>query len=198
MIVGRPTGRLTWDVNVAARAVADAAAEVSALECDRALLEAVLADHYRDMHIQPVRPDLFSQVTHSLDEGSWLRFAVVVGMLAHEELRGVIPALSQRMPVREQIEKGMVKPSKDLQAVDLRLLTASLVRAEELARRVAKELGIEFQGETFQESVSRLNKIDYSRLLQNVEAARAAAEQQSDERLKARQRRVLPSRRGKF
>jgi hypothetical protein len=182
---GAPMGHLTWQIGLATAAVADAASDVSALECDVTLLEAVLADQYREARVPPLRPDLFTLVTMGMDEPHWLRFAVIVGMLGREELNTVIPAVSQRMPVRDQIEKGMVVPAKALQAVDLRLLCSSQVRAEELARRVARGLGVDFEGETTAESVARLAKIDYSRLIANVEAARAAAEERRDEMQKA-------------
>jgi hypothetical protein len=194
-------GQATWQIAVAANMVADVAAEVSSAECDSVLLEAVLADHYRDEGIAPLRPDVFTMVTAEMDEGHWLRFAVIVGVLAREELRAVIPAVSQRMLVREQIEKGMVAAAKALQAVDLRILSSSMVRAEELARRVARGLGIGFEGETMAESAARLAKIDYTRLLANVDAARASAEEQISElwkRQEAEDNRIARRRRGKW
>lgn len=178
---GAPVARLVWPIRLASAAVADAAAEMCAAECDVGLLQAVLADYYRDAHVDPLHPTLFNLATQGMDEAHWLRFAVVVGMLGHEELRAVLPAVTLSLSVRDQIEKGMVAPAKDLRAVDLRLLSSSLVRAEELARRVAQGLGVEIEGETMAESRARLTKIDYSRLIANVEAARAAAEERRDE-----------------
>lgn len=175
---GRP---LTWEISVAANVVADSASDVSSLECDPALLEAVLADHYRDARVAPLRPDLFTLATGGLTEDDWLRFAVIVGMFGRAELRAVLPAVSQRMPVREQIEKGMVAPATALHAVDLRMLASSMVRAEELARRVARGLGIAIEGEGTAESTARLVKIDYTRLLASVDKARASAQREMDE-----------------
>lgn len=177
----RRDGCLTWQIYVAANAVADTASEVSVLESDPALLQALLADHYRDARVAPLHPDLFALATRDLDEAHWLRFAVIVGMFAHEELRAVLPAVTQRMHVREQIEKGMVAPATALHAVDLRMLSSSMVRAEELARRVARGLGIAIEGEGTAESTARLVKIDYTRLLASVDKARASAQKEMDE-----------------
>jgi hypothetical protein len=192
---------LTWEIAVAANQVADAAADVSTQECDAELLEAVLADYYRDAGVVPLRPDLFALVTAGMEEAHWQRFAVIVGMLARPELRLVLPAVSQRLPVREQIERAMVTTAKAVSAIHLRIFSSSMVRAEELARRVARGLGIGFEGETLAESTARLAKIDYTRLLASVDAARASAEEQMAELLKrqeAEDNRIARQRRGKW
>lgn len=170
-------GRISWEIGVAARAVADAAAELCATEHDPALVEALLADQYRDAGVAPLTPRDFALLTASLDRMGWLRFTVIIGALGREELRAALPAVSRRMAVGEQIDRGMVRPAQELQAVDLRMLASSPVRAEELARRMAAGLGIAIEGETRADSAARLRQIDYTRLLANVEAVRASAEE---------------------
>jgi hypothetical protein len=157
--------------------VADVASDVSASGCEPALVQAMLADHYRDEGVAPLAPDAFSDVTAGMDDADWQRFAVIVGTLARPEVRATIPGISKRMPVRDQIEKGMVGTAKALKTIDLRVLH-NMVRAEEFARRVARGLGIAFVGETPAESAARLAKIDYARLLGKVDAAKASAEEQ--------------------
>jgi hypothetical protein len=112
-----------------------------------------------------------------MEAGDWGRLAVIVGMLARAELGRVIAAISRTVPVLDQIERGMLVPARALAAIDLRVLSCSRVRAEELARRVAAGLGIGFRGETRDESDARRVQVDYSRLLANVEVARARAEE---------------------
>lgn len=172
---------LTWQIAVAATVVADAASDVSVWGYNPELLEAVLADHYRAAGVAPLAAELFALATAGLDDAGWLRLAVITGMFACPQLRAVLPAVSQRMPVREQIEKAMVASAVALHAVDLGSLASSPVRAEELARRVAQGLGVSFEGETPAQSAARLTQIDYARLLAKVEDARASAEERMRE-----------------
>jgi hypothetical protein len=157
--------------------VADVASDVSTSGCEPALVQAVLADHYRDEGVAPLAPDVFAAVTAGMDNADWQRFAVIVGILARSEVRAAIPGVSKRMPVRDQVEKGMVGTAKALKAIDLRILQ-NMVRAEEFARRLARGLGVAFLGETPAASAARLAKIDYARLLGKVDAAKASAEEQ--------------------
>jgi hypothetical protein len=190
-----------WAIDIAANMMADAASDVNSSECEPALVEAVLADRYRDEGVVPLAPDVFAAVTAGLDDADWQRLAVVVGMFADSSLRAALAGVSGRMPVREQIEKGMVAPARALRAVDLRILESSMVRAEEMARRVAFGLGIAFEGETEAQSSARLAKIDYTRLLSKVDAAKTSAEQQMAELLRqqeAEDNRIARSRRGKW
>lgn len=172
-----PSSRLTWQIAAAAHAVADAAAGLSAAESDPPLIEALLADQYREAGVVPLSPRAFALLTADLDGKGWLRLAVIVEALTREGLHLALAAASRRISVREQVERGMVGPAKALQAVDLRMLASCPVRAEELARRVAAGLGIGIEGETRADSAARLRQIDYTRLLANVEAHRQAAEE---------------------
>jgi hypothetical protein len=189
-----------WDIEAVANTVADVAGFVDPDDVDPTLIEAVLADCYRDEGIAPLAPDAFAAATAHMDEADWQRFAVIATMFTIDEVRAVIGAVSKRMPVRDQLEKGMIATAQALKAVNLQVLSGSMVRAEELARRVARGLGISFEGEILAASAARLAKIDYTRLMANVDAAKASAEEQMAELLKRQEEddeRVM-RRRGKW
>jgi hypothetical protein len=173
-------GGLKWDIAVATRVVAEVAAEVTPRDLEPALLESVLADLLRDAGVMPPAHGQFALLTAHMEEADWERLAVIIGMLAREELRGALA--SQTLPVLDQVERGMLVPARALTAVDLRVLSRSAVRAEELARRVAAGLGIGVNGETSDESDARRVQIDSRRLLANVAVARARAEEWMSER----------------
>jgi hypothetical protein len=189
-----------WDIELAANTVADAAADVQASELDIALIEAQLADHYRDCGIPPLEPAQLRVVTAKMEPADWQRMAVIVALFAVPELRSALPEVSQRMHVRTQIE-GLVREAQALASLELRILAASLVRAEELARRAARALNTAIAGETSGQSATRLAKIDYTRLLASVDTAKAAAAAQLAELLRqqeAEDSRVARRRRGKW
>ena len=168
----------------AANAVVDAARAVVEAGADPALAEARFADACRDAGAAPVAPEFFAAMTAGLNEGDWLRFQIIVGMFAVKELRAALAGVSAHMSVEEQIAEGLVAPAVVLKAVKGKILATSMVRAEELARRVAKGLGVGFTGETASASAERLAKIDYVRLLAKVDAAKELAEEQMAELFK--------------
>lgn len=194
------TARAGWDIELAANAVADAAAAIAATDADPALTEAMLADFYRDEGIAPLDPANFGVLTADMDDAHWQRMAVVVALLAQPPLRAVLPVVSQRLRVRDQIER-LVKVVRELSALELRAFAVSMVRAEELARRVAREWGVEIRGETPHESLQRLHRIDYTRLLANVDTAKANAQEQMAElqrQQEAQDSRIARRQRGKW
>jgi hypothetical protein len=189
-----------WDIALATDVAADAAAAVAAAELDMALIEAVLADQYRDAGIAPLDPAQLGVVTAGMTSADWQRLSVIVALLKEAQLRAALPGVSQRMHVRDQIE-ALVAVTQDLAIVELRALAASVVRAEELARRVASALRVEIAGETRAESDQRLAKINYRRLLANVDTAKASAQEQMAELLRrqeAEDQGTATRRRGKW
>jgi hypothetical protein len=198
---GTPPSPPAWAIDIAANMAADLAADVVSSETEPALIEAQLADHYRDEGVVPLAPRIFTMITSGMDDADWRRFAIVAGMFARKELRMVLPAVSERMAVRDQIHHGMVAPAKALRALEPRILATHMVRAEELARRVADGLGVAFAGETAAQSAARLAKIDYTGLLAKVDKAKASAEEQMAELLKRQEEedvRVGRQQRGKY
>jgi hypothetical protein len=192
--------RPVWDIELAANTVADAAADAQAAELDIALIEAQLADHYRDCNIAPLDPANLRAVTGKMEPADWQRMAVIAALFAVPELCAVLPAVTQRLLVRAQLD-ALVRVAQALASLELRILAASLVRAEEFARRVARELNVDIAGETTSQSASRLAKIDYTRLLANVDTAKASATAQLAElqrQQEAEDSRIARRRRGKW
>jgi hypothetical protein len=188
-----------WNIALAARTVAEAAARLTATAPDIALIEAQLADHYRDEGIAPLEPAKLGVETGGMTAADWQRLAVMGELLAVPGLRAVLPALSQRLHVREQIA-AFVKVAQALRDLEPRALAASPMRAEELARQLARELDVDLEGETRSESAARLVKIDYNRLLRSVDSAKAAAGAQLAELKRAQEAedRRIAQRRGKW
>ena len=180
--MGASENKPVWPVEEAANAVVDAALGM-APGCDAALTEARLADVYRDAGVPPLAPPAFAALMAGLEEADWQRFAVTVTVLTQDGLREPLTAVSQRMPVEEQI-KRLAATAQALKAIGVQVLASSMVRAEELARRVALALGLGIEGEDARTSAERLAKIDYTRLLAKVDAAKASAEEQMAELFK--------------
>jgi hypothetical protein len=191
----------TWIIDIATNMAAEVAADVLSSESEPALIEARLADHYRDEGVVPLAPHFFTMLTSGMDDADWQRFAIIAGMFARPEVRAVLGLVSEGMSVRDQVRDGMVAPAKALRAVQPRILATHMVRAEELARRVAKGLGVAFAGETAAQSAARLAHIDYTGLLAKVDAAKASAEEQMAELLQRQEdedARIGRQRRGKW
>jgi hypothetical protein len=190
-----------WVIDIASNMAAEVAADVVSADSEPALIEARLADHYRDEGVVPLAPHFFTMITSGMDDADWRRFAIIAGMFARPEVRAVLGPVSERMSVRDQVHNGIVAPAKALRAVEPRILATHMVRAEELARRVAEGLGVAFAGETAAQSAARLAKIDYTRLLAKVDAAKASADEQMAELLRRQEdedARIERRRRGKW
>jgi hypothetical protein len=166
-----------WCIEIAANAVVDAAREAAPSGYDAALAEAQLADTCRDLGTAPLPPPAFAALTAGMDEGDWRRFTVAISLLAPDGLRKPLGTVFCRVPLEEQI-KGLVATAQALKAVSIPVLASSMVRAEEMARRLALALGLSIEGEDAAASAQRLAKIDYARLLAKVDAAKASAEEQ--------------------
>jgi hypothetical protein len=182
-----------WVIDIAANMAAEVAADVVSADSEPVLIEARLADHYRDEGVVPLAPHFFTMITSGMDDADWRRFAIIAGMFARPEVRAVLGPVSEGMSVRDQVHNGMVASAKALRAVEPRILATHMVRAEELARRVAKGLGVAFAEETA--------KIDYTRLLAKVDAAKASADAQMAELLRRQEdedARIERRRRGKW
>jgi hypothetical protein len=173
-----------WSIETATNAVIDAVQYVNEDDNDPALVEAKLADHYRDAGVLPLIPEIFAAQTGALSKADWLRLEIIVDMFDNEDLHKALTEISTNTPVEIQISIGILPIVKTLQAINETVLATSMVRAEELARRVAAGLRIAFEGESEKESAKRLAKIDYTRLLEKVDAAKASAEEQLAELLK--------------
>lgn len=152
-------------------------AEVPALEqrhVDRELLRAQIADHYRDLGIEPVDPATFEELTQDLVPEAWRRLALIASALRLEELRELVPRILDGDP-RAQLERGFVELARSSDLLTMEALRASAQRIEELSRRLAQMFDVAIAGETPEEARARLEQLDYRRLLNEAERARARA-----------------------
>ena len=185
-----------WDVNVLIASIAGAAADLTTWPVDAELIEARLADCYRDSHRAPLRPAEFARCTAGLDESGWRRFAVAVWALEHGELRTVLAELPA--PVERQIEQGFLPLARTTDALTLELIAGSVSRAEEFGRHFAAHLAVRIASESPEISAARRQMLDYRRLLAAAHEAKATAQEQMEYLRKLQEAQDARRRRGKW
>jgi hypothetical protein len=168
---------IEWELGVATAQIRSLATALESREVEPQLIRARLADHYRDLEIEPMPPDLFDQLVQDLDVEAWRRMALAVGVLDHPQIRSAL--VTGNTPVAIQVRLGFVGLALDTDALTLSLLRQSDVRVEEFARQLAAHLDVAWRGESAQESRNRLEQLDYKRLLAEAERAK----QQADKRM---------------
>src|ERR1043166_7175476 len=159
-----------WDLPTLTRLLGQLAPVLETKEVEQALIQARLADHYRDVGIEPLTPAKFEVIVAGLDTESWRRLALAIGPLDHGEIRGVLAVL--QTPVQQQVQAGFVAMAAQTEVLTLAILRQSDIRIEEFARHLAKYLGVGWRGETPQQSMDRLHHLDYKRLLAEAEEAK--------------------------
>jgi hypothetical protein len=158
------------------------------------LVRARLADHYRDVGLAPPDAAEFERRASGLDVEGWRRLALAVATLDDDGLRTALAGLAPRVPVSLQVERGFLGVARDTAPLTVSLVRQNAVRAEEFARHLAGRLGVGIAGETDEQSRTRLQALDYKRLLAEAEQARAAAQEKMD-RLRKKQAEVDQGRR---
>jgi hypothetical protein len=164
-----------WKLPVVTQQLRELLPTLESADVERDLISARLADHYRDAGRDPGSHAEFVQLVRKFDPEAWRRMALVVGSLDHADIRSVLTLSAQ--PVLRQIELGFVGVVKKTDALTLAILRQSEVRVEEFARHFAAQLGVNWHGETSEQSADRLQKIDYKRLLAEAEDAKKSAEE---------------------
>jgi hypothetical protein len=167
-----------WDLRTMMQQLRELAPVLATRDIELPLLQARLADHYRDLNRAPVPPAHFDHLVHNLDAEAWRRLALAVGALDHADIRSAM--LHRPTSVAEQVEVGFIDMARNTDALTLALLRQSDVRIEEFARHFARHLGIAWRGETRDQSQRRLDLIDYKRLLAEADAAKKLAEERMD------------------
>lgn len=147
--------------------------EVGGGEAPPLLVRARLADLHRDLGVDAPSHDALDDATAFLDDEAWRRLwlLVALGEALGEALRETLRAGVWR--------SAFVELADDLDLLTLELLRDTHARREELCRNWLMRLGVAVTGETPEESVAALERLDYARLVARVDAARARA----DERL---------------
>ena len=166
--------RPEWELRTLTQRLSELAPALETKEIEPLLIEARLADHYRELNVEPVPPIQFERLVDKLDAESWRRFALAVGTLDHADIRSPLATLTTT--VLQQVQAGFVGVAVKADALTLSLLRQSDLRIEEFARHFADHLGVFWHGESAEHSRQRLQQLDYKRLLAEAEEARKQAE----------------------
>jgi len=170
--------RAEWDLQTVTGLLGQLAPPLETREIEPLLIQARLADHYRDIGLAPVAPVNFDALVRGLDAESWRRFALALGPLDHAETRSVLAHV--KTTVLQQVEGGFVATARQHDVLTLALLRQSEVRIEEFARHLALSLNVAWRGETPDESRARLHQLDYKRLLAEAEEAKKQAQERME------------------
>jgi len=146
---------------------------------DRELAQARLADAYRDSCHVPMESEAFDAVSSHLEEEAWRRLALLVDLLDEEECNDTLGDLLGEDGVAGQISTAFVDFSRDTSLLTLATLRHSELRREEFVRRWVMRLGAGIDGESITESLARLDRLDYGRLLSEAERAKQLAEERT-------------------
>lgn len=190
--------KVEWELTRLVGRLRSAAPPLEAKEVVRVLVQARLADHYRDLGLDPLEPSEFDRLARELDVEGWRCLALAVATLDDPDLRVALAALAPRVPVASQYQKGFLDLARESGPLTVGLVRQSAVRAEEFARRFSERLGIGILGESDQESRDRLWAIDYKRLLAEAEEAKLAAREKMDRLRKQQAEADQGRRRGKW
>lgn len=180
--VGKAASRVQrpeWDLRTVTQQLSELTPVLETREIEPLLIEARLADHYRELNLEPLPPPQFERIVHKLDPESWRRLALVVGTLDRADIRSTLASLPTT--VVQQVEAGFVGLARKTDALTVALLRQSEVRIEEFARHFAGHLGVFWQGESAEQSGQRLQQLDYKRLLAQAEEAKKQAEERMEQ-----------------
>lgn len=145
------------------------------------LIRARLADALRDEDVPPPTPRELEPLYAALDPEGWRRLALLVGLLDVEPIReecGV--AVASELDVLAWVKAAFVGLAAELRLHTLELLARSPHRREELARLWLLRQGIAVAGESSEESMAALDRLDYARLLNEAERARESAKERTE------------------
>lgn len=142
---------------------------------DRVLLHARLADAYRDEDHAPMPADAFLDATGQLSDEGWRRLWLLVGLLELPECRLSVTELIDD-DAAQQVEHAFIGFAHEANLLTVATLRDSELRREELLRRFIMRLGAGVEGETIEQSLQRLERLDYGKLLGEAERARKIAQ----------------------
>ncbi|MEM9073380.1 MAG: hypothetical protein AAGE52_33050 [Myxococcota bacterium] len=143
---------------------------------DAALYRARFCDALRDRRMVVPSPQELDHAESSMDPASWRRLATVTSAIEDEAI-GEAVSIAARLdedPSRVWFE-GFVGFAAGMDLHPLELLRESSHRLEEYARTWLLRVGVGVAGESSDQSIERLTRLDYARLLAEAERARDAA-----------------------
>jgi hypothetical protein len=156
------------------------AALLDALAGDRPdpdVVRARLADTFRDAEAAPLPPAELDGLAGGLDDGGWRRLWLLTVGASHGVLGPALPALVAGRGVSSVVQTGFVGVAAGTPLLTIELLHQSSLRLEELGRRWLAGLGAYVEGETHEVSIAALHRLDYGRLLAEVDRAKLSAEE---------------------
>lgn len=163
-----------WHLPTVVHLLGQLAPALETKDIEPLMIQARLADHYRDLDLEPLPPTKFEVMVAGLDAESWRRFALAIGPLDNVEIRSVLTTTKTSVP--QQVQAGFVAMATQTEVLTLSILRQSDIRLEEFARHLAAYLEIGWRGETPEQSKERLYQLDYKRLLAEAEEAKTQAE----------------------
>ncbi len=151
--------------------------EIAGDRMDHDVVRAKLADMLRDLEVEPIDPDEVAALAAPLDEEGWARLALVTLAARRGALGEALPALVAARGASPLVRAGFVGFALGSPLLTLELLRQSSLRREELVRRWIATLGALVEGETPEASRAALERLDYGRLLAEVDRAKMSAEE---------------------
>jgi hypothetical protein len=144
---------------------------------DPDLCRARLADTLRDGGIDPPEPERFDALAAALDEGGWARLDLVTLAARRGALGEALFTLAGALGAEMVMDQGFLDFARRSPLLTLELLRQSPLRLEELARRWLASTFLLVEGETVEASRAALDRLDYARLLAEVDQAKMSAEE---------------------
>jgi hypothetical protein len=144
---------------------------------DPDVVRARLADTFRDLGVEPLDPEAFEKLARPLDEGGWARLELVARVVRFGFTGEALAALVAARGVEGAVRQAFIDFAQSSPLLTIDLLRQSSLRLEELGRRWIASLGALVEGETPEVSAAALERLDYARLLAEVERAKMSAEE---------------------
>ncbi len=111
-----------------------------------------------------------------MDAECWRRLALLVSAFEDQPTRKMLASLVASRELSEIVEEGLIGLARESNLLTMAVLRQSELRTEELARKLARRLGVRIWGETEEDSERELERLDYGRLLAEAERAKVLAE----------------------
>jgi hypothetical protein len=176
LLFGRKGTGPQLDVPLLQAALVEGVTRHAGQPVDAELVRARLADRCRDAELTPLLPEEFDGLAADLDEETWRRLAMLVGLLDRDDVRTALAAVAAvRGLLGVVVDAAFVGLARQTPLLTLELLRQSPLRVEELARRFVAALGAGVRGESAKVSKERLERLDYERLLREAARAKEAA-----------------------
>jgi hypothetical protein len=136
-----------------------------------------LGDMCRDFGLAPVDPAEVRKHASVLDEEGWTRLWLLALGASRDAVEPALRVLAEARGAQGLVLGGFVGVAAATPLLTLELLLTSSLRLEELSRRWLHELGASVEGETPEASRDALDRLDYARLLAELDRAKLSAEE---------------------